>query len=385
MERDAEVWVCDDEAAWVRAKITAKDGSVVTVTIEESQENQSFDTSLAATSEGIKLCNVFNTEEESTAVNDLITLTHLHEPAILHSLEIRFEDDIIYTATGPILLAVNPFKRLDIYGDDLLRAYYAEGRKRALGESYKQLSPHVYESADTAFHQMVFNATGRYINQSILVSGESGAGKTETTKFIMRYIATVAGSKIKSSEPNGSDKSIEEKVLESNPIMEAFGNARTIRNDNSSRFGKYIKLQFNDHPAIIGASIQTYLLEKVPYFLIDASCNRRILLQTHPDIDASQYGHILSTMLYSLQICLATRLPFLGANRISGRGRAELPHLLRDLERGYRKGAGRMDAARSRGNTLHQPGLWSVHTRLRALLVYTASQNTLQLMLVCDV
>jgi myosin-5 len=278
MERGAEVWARDDEVAWVRGKITAKDGSVVIVTIEETQEKRSFDTALDTTADDIKLCNVFPTgRAESTAVNDLIALTHLHEPAILHSLEIRFEEDIIYTSTGPILLAMNPFKRLDIYGEDLLRTYYAEGKKRALGESYTQLAPHVYESADNAFHQMVFNATGRYINQSILVSGESGAGKTETTKFIMRYIATIAGSALTASgdlkavdeteSRNRSssipDKSIEQKVLESNPIMEAFGNARTIRNDNSSRFGKYIKLQFNEHPKLVGASIQTYLLEKV--------------------------------------------------------------------------------------------------------------------------
>jgi myosin-5 len=274
MEVETEIWVKHgdeqpDSVAWVRGKVAQKDDKTIQVKLDDSNETRTFDTGAASTADELKLCNVSDNNHDGTAVDDLISLTHLHEPAILHSLQVRFDKDIIYTATGPILLAVNPFKRLnDIYKEDILRQYNCEGRKKALGESYTLLGPHVYESADNAFHQMVYNPTGKYVNQSILVSGESGAGKTETTKFIMRYIATIAGSATEmvtegSFGGANEERSIEQKVLESNPIMEAFGNARTIRNDNSSRFGKYIKLQFNEHPKIIGASIQTYLLEKV--------------------------------------------------------------------------------------------------------------------------
>jgi len=261
-------------------------------------------------------------------VDDLIGLTHLNEPAILHALRLRYDSDIIYTSTGPILIAVNPFKTMDLYSEDVIESYRQQGEGSASnteGNAYvtpfkrrgketpfrgrqqpeksgnKRLPPHVYQTADDAYRAMMRGLENDRLmtplkgrpkrrgavdkapvtnpsNQAILVSGESGAGKTVTTKFVLNYLATL--SKFKASDPdstqllspsmktpakrdNYDDISIEQQVLRSNPVLESFGNARTIRNDNSSRFGKYIDISFTKSGKLSGAFIETYLLEKV--------------------------------------------------------------------------------------------------------------------------
>ena len=230
-------------------------------------------------------------------VDDLIQLTHLHEPAILHVLCLRYAHDLIYTYTGPILLALNPFQQIPgIYSPEKMELYYSVGILRSQGvEDVEPLSPHVYACADAAYRSMIDSgdAAGSSIsrNQSLLVSGESGAGKTETTKIIMQYLATVGRgpgthlggtshhlptqSRVEENQPPSPSSSrssesdspeittTEQRVLQSNPILEAFGNARTNRNDNSSRFGKFIELQFDSDGQLCGASIRTYLLERV--------------------------------------------------------------------------------------------------------------------------
>eukprot|EP00550_Attheya_septentrionalis_P000774 CAMPEP_0198288208 /NCGR_PEP_ID=MMETSP1449-20131203/6799_1 /TAXON_ID=420275 /ORGANISM="Attheya septentrionalis, Strain CCMP2084" /LENGTH=1645 /DNA_ID=CAMNT_0043986321 /DNA_START=45 /DNA_END=4982 /DNA_ORIENTATION=- len=248
--------------------------------------------------------------------DDLITLTHLHEPAVLYCLRKRYAYDKIYTATGPILLALNPFKSCDhLFNDIVMKQYFLRGEQSMLlgpasssgeekksdggdGDSTTQyLPPHVYGIADHSFRSMMLkleeaghniHGGGRRskssseptkgMDQSILVSGESGAGKTVTAKFIMAYLATLSQrTQVELSasranldyNPNDDDdyddekKSVEHQVLQSNPILESFGNARTIRNDNSSRFGKFIEIQFTTDGTLVGASIETYLLEKV--------------------------------------------------------------------------------------------------------------------------
>lgn len=164
---------------------------------------------------------------------------------------------------GEILLAINPFKNIGIYSDKIMRKYIRNGDKRDLGNEVPDMPPHVFSIADKAYRSLMSPLTktshGGQSNQSILVSGESGAGKTESTKFVMQYLATISQAQ-KSSEDDGN---VMKQVLSSNPILESFGNARTIRNDNSSRFGKFIKMQFSERGNLIGASIQTYLLEKV--------------------------------------------------------------------------------------------------------------------------
>lgn len=241
--------------------------------------------------------------------SDLIHLTHLHEPAVVYCLRSRYAMNEIYTATGPILLALNPFKEVkNIYGDELMRRYCERGQGFMNGTLTKNkngqdgsLPPHVYAVADNAYRAMMraledvsgdieLDSTS---DQSILVSGESGAGKTVTTKIIMKYLAALSkrsnskraekkhvqnrwGSRppnysspslqdMASSSPSNNTRgsNIEQQVLESNPILESFGNARTIRNDNSSRFGKFIEIKFTSSGKLVGASVDSYLLEKV--------------------------------------------------------------------------------------------------------------------------
>ncbi|XP_059633321.1 myosin-1-like [Cornus florida] len=170
-------------------------------------------------------------------VDDLMQLSYLNEPSVLYNLQYRYNRDLIYTKAGPVLVAINPFKKVPLYGNDYIEAY-----KRKSMES-----PHVYAITDTAIREMIRDE----VNQSIIISGESGAGKTETAKIAMQYLAALGG---------GSG--IEYEILKTNPILEAFGNAKTLRNDNSSRFGKLIEIHFSETGKISGAKIQTFLLEK---------------------------------------------------------------------------------------------------------------------------
>uniref|UniRef100_A0A4W4E7P9 Myosin VB n=1 Tax=Electrophorus electricus TaxID=8005 RepID=A0A4W4E7P9_ELEEL len=175
--------------------------------------------------------------------NDLTALSYLHEPAVLHNLKVRFlESNHIYTYCGIVLVAINPYEQLQIYGEEVINAYN--------GQNMGDMDPHIFAVAEEAYKQMARDEK----NQSIIVSGESGAGKTVSAKYAMRYFATVGGS--------ANDTNVEEKVLASSPIMEAIGNAKTTRNDNSSRFGKYIQIGFDKRYHIIGANMRTYLLEK---------------------------------------------------------------------------------------------------------------------------
>ncbi|KAK7829645.1 hypothetical protein U0070_013331 [Myodes glareolus] len=173
-------------------------------------------------------------------VDDMIRLGDLNEAGVVHNLLVRYQQHKIYTYTGSILVAVNPFQMLPLYTLEQVQLYYS----RHMGE----LPPHVFAIANSCYFNMKKNKR----DQCCVISGESGAGKTETTKLILQFLATVSG----------QHSWIEQQVLEANPILEAFGNAKTIRNDNSSRFGKYIDIHFNASGVIEGASIEHFLLEK---------------------------------------------------------------------------------------------------------------------------
>ncbi|CCJ31284.1 unnamed protein product [Pneumocystis jirovecii] len=175
--------------------------------------------------------------------------------AILHTIRMRYSQLQIYTYSGIVLVAMNPFQNIALYSNDIVQAYSGKNR----GE----LEPHIFAIAEDSYRCMIRDS----MNQTIVVSGESGAGKTVSAKYIMRYFATVEDPrkplKRRSSENFKSGMSeTEERILATNPVIEAFGNAKTIRNDNSSRFGKYIEINFNKETEIVGARIRTYLLER---------------------------------------------------------------------------------------------------------------------------
>ncbi|XP_073981938.1 dilute class unconventional myosin isoform X2 [Rhodnius prolixus] len=235
--KGARVWIPHPQKVWESSMIT---------------ENFIKDKLLVVTEDGLAKELKITTDDDLPPLrnpdilvgeNDLTSLSYLHEPAVLHNLQIRFcRNKAIYTYCGIVLVAINPYTDVSIYDPGTIWAY----RGQAMGD----LDPHVFAVAEKAYTEMerVQN------DQSIIVSGESGAGKTVSAKYAMRYFATVSGS--------STETQVERKVLASSPIMEAIGNAKTTRNDNSSRFGKYIELQFNRRYTIVGASMSTYLLEK---------------------------------------------------------------------------------------------------------------------------
>ncbi|XP_031262812.1 myosin-6-like [Pistacia vera] len=230
------VWTEDPEVTWI-------DGEV------EEDNNEEFKIYCTSGKTVVaKASNVYPKDAEfpPSGVDDMTKLAYLHEPGVLYNLKCRYDINEIYTYTGNILIAVNPFQRLPhLYDNHMMEQY----KGAALGE----LSPHPFALADSAYRLMVNEG----ISQSILVSGESGAGKTESTKMLMQYLAHMGG-----RTTTEKKRSVEQQVLESNPVLEAFGNAKTVRNNNSSRFGKFVEIQFDQRGRISGAAIRTYLLER---------------------------------------------------------------------------------------------------------------------------
>ncbi|EEC73364.1 hypothetical protein OsI_07592 [Oryza sativa Indica Group] len=231
----SNVWVEDADVAWI-------DGLVEQVTGDELI--------LRCTSGKKVTANVSSVypkdaEAKRCGVEDMTRLAYLHEPGVLHNLKSRYGMNEIYTYTGNILIAVNPFQRLPhLYNNHMMEIYKGAG--------FGELSPHPFAIADRAYRYMMNYG----VSQAILVSGESGAGKTESTKMLMQYLAFMGG-KVQSG-----GRSVQQQVLESNPVLEAFGNAKTVRNNNSSRFGKFVEIQFDQSGKISGAAIRTYLLER---------------------------------------------------------------------------------------------------------------------------
>lgn len=274
MERGATVWFTDEsgDEAWILAEVVKKtDDELVMERVDKEHLGQQIVRKVEVSDEqtgekqykGVKLANAKLSDEdrEDGRDDDLITLPHLHEPAILHSISERFFYGKIYTWTGPVLIAVNPFQRLPLYTNEILEAYRREGlfRSQGMNTPGEELGPHVFAVADRSYRQMMREPRK---SQSILISGESGAGKTESTKIVMSYLTTLGCMGVEEPEdPN--ELSVMDRVLQSNPVLEAFGNARTLRNDNSSRFGKFIELGFSRAGHLLGAKVQTYLLEKV--------------------------------------------------------------------------------------------------------------------------
>nr|XP_048688488.1 myosin-10-like isoform X2 [Caretta caretta] len=189
-------------------------------------------------------------------VEDMAELTCLNEASVLHNLKDRYYSGLIYTYSGLFCVVINPYKNLPIYTEQIVEMY--RGKKR------HEMPPHIYAISEAAYRSMLQDRE----DQSILCTGESGAGKTENTKKVIQYLAHVASShkaRKEQSIPSSSPVSygeLERQLLQANPILEAFGNAKTVKNDNSSRFGKFIRINFDVAGYIVGANIETYLLEK---------------------------------------------------------------------------------------------------------------------------
>ncbi|KAG5308478.1 MYO5B protein, partial [Acromyrmex insinuator] len=237
--QDGRVWVPHPEKVWEGAVLLENyRQNQLTLKVRTEESNQTRILEIKSNSDLPPLRN----PDILIGENNLTSLSFLHEPAVLYNLQIRFQRHSIYTYCGIVLVAFNPYNELPIYGNDTIWAY----RGQAMGD----LEPHIFAVAEEAYTKL----ERENHDQSIIVSGESGAGKTVSAKYTMRYFATVGGS--------ATETQVEKKVLASSPIMEAIGNAKTTRNDNSSRFGKFIEIQFNKNYHITGASMRTYLLEK---------------------------------------------------------------------------------------------------------------------------
>lgn len=224
---------------------------------------------------------------------DVLHLPHVTEASLLHALRVRYNRDDIYTSAGPILVSVNPYKNVTVKGESLYSEeqmmLYRKTSSSSTPHAEDQLPPHLFKVADKAYSALIASGApelephieeedavlsmsprpmgGRKIrDQSIIISGESGAGKTEATKVIMKYLARITKKALAGDGETSASadvSSLEDRVLSSNPLLESFGNARTLRNDNSSRFGKFIEISFDTTTGhIIGASISNYLLEK---------------------------------------------------------------------------------------------------------------------------
>ncbi|XP_078386377.1 unconventional myosin-Vc isoform X2 [Cetorhinus maximus] len=265
------VWIPDPDEVWQSAEITKdyKNGSdVLLLQLEDGTE-------LEYPIDPVKtLLPPLRNPDILVGENDLTALSYLHEPAVMHNLKVRFVDSkLIYTYCGIILVAINPYKEIPIYGDAIIHAYS--------GQNMGDMDPHIFAVAEEAYKQMA----RKNRNQSIIVSGESGAGKTVSARYAMRYFATVSKSSSKAC--------VEDKVLASNPITEAIGNAKTTRNDNSSRFGKYTEISFDSRYRIIGANMRTYLLEKSRVvFQAENERNYHIFYQLCASADRPEFKHL---------------------------------------------------------------------------------------------
>ncbi|KAF5345790.1 hypothetical protein D9758_011908 [Tetrapyrgos nigripes] len=300
--RGTRVWLEDKHAeeGWIAGEVKSvsrlDDGQKFEIHFVDSERKETtlYATPAEITSISPRLPPLMNPPSQE-APSELATLTHLNEPSVLHALKIRYLQKKIYTYSGIALVAINPFEPLGIYGMDTIEKYMGVGVTKPIkletgdeeedneegeGEQLEELDPHLFAIAKDAYMAMTQDRKG----QTIIVSGESGAGKTETAKYIMRYMAAVnavnsdgttsfstpspsqitfpsslvppspdASSsqfsltyKGTSSSFNSPPPSIEQQILATNPILEAFGNAKTARNNNSSRFGKYIQILFDD-------------------------------------------------------------------------------------------------------------------------------------------
>ncbi|NXN56830.1 MYH1B protein, partial [Rynchops niger] len=237
------VFVVHPKESYVKSTIQSKESGKVTVKTEGGE-------TLTVKDDQIFSMN----PPKYDKIEDMAMMTHLHEPAVLYNLKERYAAWMIYTYSGLFCVTVNPYKWLPVYNPEVVLAY--RGKKR------QEAPPHIFSISDNAYQFMLTDRE----NQSVLITGESGAGKTVNTKRVIQYFATIAASGDKKKEeqqPTGKMQgTLEDQIISANPLLEAFGNAKTVRNDNSSRFGKFIRIHFGATGKLASADIETYLLEK---------------------------------------------------------------------------------------------------------------------------
>ncbi|XP_019888660.1 myosin heavy chain, muscle isoform X17 [Ooceraea biroi] len=233
-------WVPDEKEGYLLGEIKATKGDVVSVGLPGGETKQFRKDQLSQVN-----------PPKFEKAEDMADLTYLNEASVLHNLKQRYYGKLIYTYSGLFCVAINPYKRFPVYTHRCAKLY--RGKRRS------EVPPHIFAISDGAYVNMLTNNE----NQSMLITGESGAGKTENTKKVIAYFATVgASTKKEKDDPNKKKGSLEDQVVQTNPVLEAFGNAKTVRNDNSSRFGKFIRIHFGPSGKLAGADIETYLLEK---------------------------------------------------------------------------------------------------------------------------
>uniref|UniRef100_A0A673G7G5 Myosin-7 n=1 Tax=Sinocyclocheilus rhinocerous TaxID=307959 RepID=A0A673G7G5_9TELE len=272
-----ECFVMDPVEEFVKATIISREGDKVTV------ETQGGKTVTVKDSEILQ-----QNPPKFDKIEDMAMLTFLHEPAVLYNLKERYAAWMIYTYSGLFCVTVNPYKWLPVYNQEVVVAY--RGKKRS------EAPPHIYSISDNAYQYMLADRE----NQSILITGESGAGKTVNTKRVIQYFASIAASGGK-KDPSAQNKgTLEDQIIQANPALEAFGNAKTIRNDNSSRFGKFIRIHFDTRGKLASADIETYLLEK-----------SRVTFQLKAERDYHIFYQILSNKKPEiLEMLLVTANPY---------------------------------------------------------------------------
>ncbi|KAF9813001.1 hypothetical protein IEO21_05834 [Rhodonia placenta] len=244
--KGTRVWFADKEQGWISAEVTSvvrnPDDAVKLIFVDERGKEITIDTTVQDIRNGKDGLPPLRNPPLLETADDLATLSHLNEPSVLHTIRNRYAQHSIYTYSGIVLIAMNPFQRVTLYGPEIIQAY--NGRRRG------ELEPHLFAIAEDAYTAM----------------SRDGTGQTIIAKFIMRYLASVnpPGTKSRGKTKSSLDESseVERQILATNPVLEAFGNAKTTRNDNSSRFGKYIQILFDGNQEIVGARIRTYLLER---------------------------------------------------------------------------------------------------------------------------
>ncbi|XP_078108924.1 uncharacterized protein myh14 isoform X2 [Sander vitreus] len=237
------VWVPSEKHGFESASIREERGDEVEVELTDSQRK------VTLSREEVQRMN----PPRFSKVEDMADLTCLNEASVLHNLRERYYSGLIYTYSGLFCVVVNPYKNLPIYTESIVEMY--RGKKR------HEMPPHIYAISEAAYRSMLQDRE----DQAILCTGESGAGKTENTKKVIQYLAHVASSHKGGTLGRNKEAvqgELERQLLQANPILEAFGNAKTVKNDNSSRFGKFIRINFDVGGYIVGANIETYLLEK---------------------------------------------------------------------------------------------------------------------------